>query len=131
MSANRASPSEGAAGTSVTAANPVEPNPAPSSPSNAAAPAKVPDAPEMVVANAGYSEASVSFKLPGNGADQITGFTVTANPGGVTARGAGSPITVSSLSNGMADTFTVTAENKVGVWSALRSFQQRNACHSP
>ena len=109
------SPAEGPAGTSVTAANPVETNPAPSSPSNAAAPAKVPDAPEMVVANAGYSEASVSFKLPANDGGQITGFTVTANPGGITARGAGSPITVSSLSNGRAYTFTVTAENKVGI----------------
>jgi len=112
--ATGSSPAEGAAGTSVTATNAVETNPAPSSPSNRAAPATVPDAPTMVAANAGASEASVSFKLPGNGADQVTGYTVTANPGGITATGAGSPITVSSLSNGTAYTFTVTAENKKG-----------------
>jgi hypothetical protein len=68
----------------------------------------------MVAANPGASEASVSFKLPGSGADQITGCTVTADPGGITAAGAGSPITVSGLSNGTAYTFTVTAANKVG-----------------
>ncbi len=110
----RSGPVEGAAGTSVTVASPPETNPAPSNPPNAAAPAKVPNAPEMVVANAGHSEASVSFKLPVIGAGRITGCTVTASPGGITATGAGSPITVSSLSNGTAYTFTVTASNKVG-----------------
>ncbi len=112
--ATGSSPAESAAGTSVTATNAIENNPAPSSPTNRATPAAVPDAPTMVAANAGASEASVSFKLPGNGADQVTGYTVTANPGGITATGAGSPITVSSLSNGTAYTFTVTAANKKG-----------------
>ena len=112
--ATGASPTEGGAAAPVTATNATETNPAPSSPSNRAAPATVPDAPTMVAANPGASEASVSFKLPGSGADQITGCTVTANPGGITAPGAGSPITVSGLSNGTAYTFTVTAANKVG-----------------
>jgi large repetitive protein len=102
------------ANTPVTATNAIETSPIPSSPSNSVAPATVPDAPTMVAANAGYSEASVSFKLPTNGGGQITGCTVTANPGGITATGVGSPITVSSLSNGTAYTFTVTAANKIG-----------------
>jgi len=108
------SQTNGTANTPVTATNAIETSPTPSSPSNSVAPTTVPDAPTMVAANAGYSEASVSFKLPTNGGDQITGCTVTTNPGGITATGVGSPITVSSLSNGTAYTFTVTAANKIG-----------------
>ena len=107
-------PSEGSANAPVMATNAPETGPAPLSPSKGAAPSTVPEAPEMVVANPGYSEASVSFKLPANGRDQITGCTVTSNPDGLTATGAGSPITVSNLSNGTAYKFTVTASNKVG-----------------
>ena len=43
---------------------------------------------------------------------------MTANPGGATGTGAGSPITVASLTNGIAYTFTVTATNSAGTGAA-------------
>ncbi|MGO9018942.1 MAG: fibronectin type III domain-containing protein [Syntrophobacteraceae bacterium] len=114
------SPTNSAANAPVTATNPIETSPTPS-PSNSSVPAAVPDAPTMVGATPGYAQATagnaqatVSFKLPTNGGGQITGCTVTSNPGGVTSTGAGSPILVSGLTNGTAYTFTVTATNKVG-----------------
>lgn len=68
---------------------------------------------------AGSTEASVSFKLPGsNGVSTITGYTVTSNPGGITARGVGSPITVTGLTYGTAYEFTVTATNQIGTGKA-------------
>jgi uncharacterized protein (TIGR02145 family) len=49
-----------------------------------------------------------------NGGSAITGYTVTSNPGGITATGATSPINVTGLTNGTAYTFTVVATNAVG-----------------
>ena len=43
-----------------------------------------------------------------------TGYTVTSNPGNITAAGTTSPITVTGLTNGTAYTFTVTATNSAG-----------------
>lgn len=75
----------------------------------------VPDAPTSVSAVAGNSQATVSFTAPvNNGGSSITGYTVTSSPGGFTATGSSSPITVTELSNGTAYTFTVVATNSVG-----------------
>src|SRR5206468_12633703 len=49
----------------------------------------------------------------------ITGYTVTASPGGTTATTSGATTTVvSGLTNGTAYTFTVTATNSVGTGPA-------------
>ncbi len=77
--------------------------------------ATLPDAPTDVTAVAGDGQATVSFTAPAsNGGAAITGYTVTSNPGGVTATGTGSPITVTGLTNGTAYTFTVAATNSKG-----------------
>jgi hypothetical protein len=74
-----------------------------------------PGAPVGVSAGAGDGQATVSFEAPGsNGGAQITSYTVTSSPGGLTATGAGSPITVTGLANGTMYTFTVTATNSAG-----------------
>jgi predicted outer membrane repeat protein len=76
--------------------------------------ATVPGAPGIGAATAGDAQATVSFAAPSNGGSPITGYTVTASPGGATATGAASPITVTGLTNGTAYTFTVTAANSAG-----------------
>ncbi|MCU8017565.1 Ig-like domain-containing protein [Shewanella sp. SM72] len=79
----------------------------------------VPDAPTIGTASAGDTEASVSFVAPASaGGAAITGYTVTSNPGGLSGTGAGSPVTVTGLTNGVAYTFTVTATNSAGTGSA-------------
>ena len=79
------------------------------------APNTVPGAPTAVVATAGNASASVAFVAPtNNGGSTITGYTVTSNPGNITATGTTSPINVTGLTNGTAYTFTVVATNAVG-----------------
>ncbi|MBD9369256.1 fibronectin type III domain-containing protein, partial [Xanthomonas sp. XNM01] len=81
--------------------------------------AVVPGAPTIGTAVAGDSQADVSFTAPAsNGGATITGYTVTSNPGGFTGTGAGSPITVAGLTNGVSYTFTVTATNSAGTGAA-------------
>ena len=74
-----------------------------------------PSAPTSVTATASSGSATVSFNTPtSNGGFTITGYTVTSNPGGITATGTASPITVNGLTNGTSYTFTVTATNSYG-----------------
>ena len=81
--------------------------------------AVVPGAPTIGTATAGNTQVSVTFSAPAsNGGASITGYTVTSSPGGITGTGASSPITVTSLTNGTAYTFTVTATNSAGTGSA-------------
>ena len=55
------------------------------------------------------------FTAPGfTGGVPVTRYTVTANPGGATTTGTGSPITVGGLASGIAYTFTVTAQGSAG-----------------
>ena len=76
---------------------------------------KTPDAPTIGTAVASTSSASVTFTAPSNvGGGAITSYTVTSAPGGITATGVASPITVSGLTNGTAYTFTVVATNIYG-----------------
>jgi len=80
--------------------------------------AVVPGAPTIGTATAGNAQATVPFTAPAFvGGAAITGYTVSASPGGATATGAASPITVTGLTNGTSYTFTVTATNTVGTGS--------------
>ncbi len=75
----------------------------------------VPGAPIIGTAIPANTSATVNFSAPNsNGGAAVTGYTVTASPGGSTATGSGSPITISGLANGTAYTFTVRAANANG-----------------
>ncbi|MDP1613757.1 MAG: fibronectin type III domain-containing protein [Sulfuritalea sp.] len=79
----------------------------------------VPNAPTGASAVAGNAQATVTFTAPASaGGSAITSYTATSNPGGITASGAASPLTVTGLANGTAYTFTVTATNAVGTSAA-------------
>ncbi|MBS1790823.1 MAG: putative Ig domain-containing protein [Acidobacteria bacterium] len=86
---------------------------------NGVTPFTVPGAPTDVTATAGNAQATVSFCPPAsNGGSLIYAYTVTSSPGGITASGLSSPITVTGLTNGTAYTFTVKATNFVGTGPA-------------
>ena len=76
-------------------------------------PGVVPGAPSGVSGVRGDGQVAVSWTAPvDDGGYSITGFTVTAAPGGKTCTTTGATsCTVSGLSNGTAYTFTVTATN--------------------
>ena len=81
--------------------------------------AGVPGAPTIGTATAGNTQATVTFTAPAiTGGVAITSFTATSSPGGLTASGASSPLTVTGLTNGTSYTFTVTATNSVGTGPA-------------
>lgn len=62
--------------------------------------------------------ATVSFTSGGDNGSTITSYTVTSSPGGFTASGASSPLTVTGLQSGVSYTFTATATNSVGTSDA-------------
>jgi len=76
----------------------------------------VPEAPTGVVATAGNGQATVSWKAPSNGGDQIFDYTVTSDPSGFTTV-VNAPATsarLTGLMNGVTYVFTVVARNDVG-----------------
>ena len=75
----------------------------------------VPSAPSGVSASAGDTTATVSWSAPFDGGSPITGYTVTSDPGGLTATTAGATSTmVTGLTDGVSYTFSVVATNGVG-----------------
>ncbi|WP_375164310.1 Ig-like domain-containing protein [Shewanella baltica] len=82
--------------------------------------AVVPGAPTVAIATAGDTQASVAFTAPSfSGGAIVTGYTVTVSPADVgPVNGAGSPILVAGLTNGVAYNFTVTATNSAGTGSS-------------
>lgn len=76
---------------------------------------KYADPPTSVSATAGNAQATVSFTLPVYDGKQTATYQATSSPGGFTASGSGSPLTVTGLSNGTAYTFTVTTITGYGV----------------
>lgn len=73
------------------------------------------DQPTDISASAGNGQATVSFTLPAYDGKGASTYVVTASPGGATASGSTSPITVTGLSNGTSYTFTVTTISGYGV----------------
>jgi len=69
--------------------------------------------------------ASLSFSPPSeNNGAAVTGYTVTSTPGGITATGSASPITITGLTPATAYTFAVTATNSAGTSIASSSSNQ-------
>ncbi|MBL8512984.1 MAG: fibronectin type III domain-containing protein, partial [Betaproteobacteria bacterium] len=84
-----------------------------SSASNSITPYTTPGAPTIGTATPGNASLSVSFTAPAsNGFSTITGYT--ANCGGFTNSGSGSPIVVSGLTNGLSYSCGVYATNAAG-----------------
>lgn len=72
-------------------------------------------APTSVIAVAGENQASVSWTAPtSNGGSEITSYTVTSTPGGLTCTTPTTSCVVSGLNNYVNYTFSVTATNAVG-----------------
>ncbi len=81
--------------------------------------AVLPDPPSDLVAGPGDGQATISFTPPGTDSGApITSYTVTSTPGGKTASSAGSPITVTGLTDGTSYTFTVASTNAAGTGAA-------------
>ncbi len=85
-------------------------------------PRKVPSEPVSVTATASNAAATVSWTTPlKDGRSPITGYTVTASPGGRSQSTTGSSVLTTSftgLANGTAYTFSVVARNLVGIGPA-------------
>ncbi len=77
----------------------------------------VPAQPRSVLATPGNGRASVNWSVPSDdGGFAVTGYTVTASPGGRACSTTGAlSCAITGLSNGTAYRFTVTATNSVGV----------------
>ncbi len=80
-----------------------------------------PDAPTGLIPEAGNGTVTFIWTAPAsNGGSTITGYTVTASPGGRTCTWTSGPLTcaVTGLTNGTSYTFTVTATNSAGTGAA-------------
>lgn len=79
----------------------------------------LPGAPTIGTPTAANQAISVAFTAPANpGYPTTLTYEVTSSPGGFTATGSASPITVTGLTNGTEYTFTVTATNDTGTGPA-------------
>jgi hypothetical protein len=78
---------------------------------------EVPGRPSGVVATAGDAEADVRWEAADGRGNDVTGYVVTAEPGGrtTTVGGGATTATVTGLTNGTSYVFTVTAVNELDV----------------
>ncbi|HUR58776.1 MAG TPA: putative Ig domain-containing protein, partial [Opitutaceae bacterium] len=77
--------------------------------------ATVPGAPTIGTGTPGNGQAAIAFTAPAsNGGSLITGYTATCTPGPVSATGSTSPVTVTGLTNGVAYSCSVRANNSIG-----------------
>jgi hypothetical protein len=99
---------------SVTATNGVGTS-VPSAPSAAVTPARAPDAPTGLTLVGGLRTASVSWTAPtDSGGSPITGYTVTASPGGASCSTTGLSCTLTGLPRRQDVTVSVVATNALG-----------------
>jgi len=68
--------------------------------------------------NRAYNDGAATVTFTPTGPNAATSYTVTSSPGGYTATGASSPITVTGLQSGTSYTFTVTGTNAAGTGDA-------------
>ena len=100
---------------SVTARNITGSGPASGTATVTPAPIVPPGAPTIGSASPGNTQAIIAFTPPAsNGGSAITGYTATCNPGAVSATAAGSPVTVTGLTNNTTYTCSVRAINIAG-----------------
>ncbi|MFM9019644.1 MAG: fibronectin type III domain-containing protein [Actinomycetota bacterium] len=79
----------------------------------------VPGAPTAASGTAGDASVDVRWTAPGDdGSSAITGYRVTASPGGAACTATATTCRVTGLANGTGYTFTVTATNAVGTGPA-------------
>ncbi len=90
-----------------------------------------PAAPSNVSASPGRQSATVSFAPGQANCYPLSSYTVTAEPGGETATGSASPITVTGLSSDASYTFTVTERNPIGSTTSAASRPVTTASDSP
>jgi len=106
----------------VAAVNVVGTGPSSSSSNSVIPSPTVPGAPTNVVASAGNTVMVATFTAPvSDGGAAITSYSVVASPGGATATGTSSPITVTGLTNLTTYTLSVSAINSVGTGPAAVS----------
>jgi hypothetical protein len=88
--------------------------------SNAVTPTGTPGAPGKPTVTFGDGSASVSWTAADTGGSALTGYTVTASPGGAASSVDGSTLstTINGLTNGTAYTFTAVASNAFGAGPA-------------
>jgi len=68
------------------------------------------------------ASATISFTAPvHDGGLPVTGYAITSSPGGLTASGASSPLTITGLSSSTSYTYNVTATNSIGTGPAITS----------
>jgi hypothetical protein len=87
-----------------------------STPSSSVIPSTLPGGPTNVQLTAGVGQVEVSWSAPSDdGGSPITGYTVTASPGGATCSTTGAlNCTVTGLTNGQRYSFEVVATNAHG-----------------
>jgi hypothetical protein len=85
---------------------------------------RAPAAPAAPSAVAGDRQVLVTWAAPAANGSPITGYTVTAAPGGATCTTTGAlSCTVGGLTNGTAYTFTVVATNAIGNLDTIGTFR--------